>query len=111
MSALGLPTGQALALLFEKVGPHAYDRWDVTFDPAQREEIRGRLRLASPTSLAGRAVVEIDQRDGIRFVLEGGYWALVRFSGTEPLLRVYAEAESPAQVYVLLEDMRALAGV
>jgi phosphomannomutase len=111
MVRTGTNPSDLLALLFEKVGPHAYDRWDVTFDPAQREEIRGRLRLANPPSLAGRAVVEIDQRDGIRFVLEGGYWALVRFSGTEPLLRIYAEGESPAEVAALLAEARALAEV
>ena len=107
----GTSPSDLLAQLFEKVGPHAYGRWDVTFDPAQREEIQRRLRLASPPSLAGRKVVEIDQQDGTRFVLEGGYWALVRFSGTEPLLRIYAEGESPAEVAALLAEARALAKV
>jgi phosphomannomutase len=53
----------------------------------------------------------VDTRDGFRFVLDGGYWTLVRFSGTEPLLRIYAEAESPDKVNALLEEMRAMAGV
>ena len=100
-----------LASLFEKVGPHSYDRWDVTFDPSQREKIQDRLRLANPSSLAGRALTEIDQQDGFRFVLEGGYWALIRFSGTEPLLRIYAEGESPGEVASLLTEARAMAGV
>ena len=111
MVSTGTNPSDLLAGLFEKVGPHAYDRWDVTFDPARREEIQARLRLASPSSLAGRSVVEIDQQDGIRFVLEGGYWALVRFSGTEPLLRIYAEGESPAEVAALLAEARGLAAV
>ena len=107
----GTNPSDLLAELFEKVGPHSYDRWDVTFDHAQREAIQGRLRLASPSSLAGRAVVEIDQQDGTRFVLDGGYWALIRFSGTEPLVRIYAEGESPAEVAALLAEVRGLAGV
>ena len=111
MVSTGTNPSDLLAGLFEKVGPHAYDRWDVTFDPARREEIQARLRLASPSTLAGRSVVEIDQQDGIRFVLEGGYWALVRFSGTEPLLRLYAEGESPAEVAALLAEARGLAQV
>ena len=59
----------------------------------------------------GRRVESIDTRDGYRFVLEGGYWALVRFSGTEPLLRVYAEGESSREVETLLAAARAIAGV
>ncbi|MCL0028854.1 phosphoglucomutase/phosphomannomutase family protein [Dehalococcoidia bacterium] len=98
-----------LKSLFEKVGPHSYDRWDVKYDPARRDEIQDRLRIASPSTMAGRAVTEIDQQDGFRFVLEGGYWALVRFSGTEPLLRIYAEGESPDEVSSLLAAVHALA--
>ena len=102
---------ELLQMLTDKVGPHHYDRLDLAFEDGRREEIRERLAKASPSALAGIRVEKKDTRDGVRFVLYGGYWALARFSGTEPLLRVYAEAESPAQVNVLLEDMRALAGV
>jgi phosphomannomutase len=98
-------------MLEEKVGPHHYDRWDVVFDPTQREAIQARVRTARPSSLGGRAVEEIDMRDGVRFILEGGFWALVRFSGTEPLLRIYAEAESMGEVAALLGEARAMTGV
>ncbi len=100
-----------LATLYEKVGPHHYDRVDVTFDPAQRDEIRQRIQVAGPSTLGGKPVLGIDETDGVRFMLEGGYWALVRFSGTEPLLRIYAEAESPASVAAILDEARTLAGV
>ncbi len=56
-------------------------------------------------------VEKVDTRDGFRFVLEGGYWALIRFSGTEPLLRLYAEAEDEGEVAALLGEMRSIAGV
>ena len=55
-------------------------------------------------------MAQIDTRDGVRFVLEGGGWALIRFSGTEPLLRLYAEAESPDAVRALLSAARELVG-
>ncbi len=100
-----------LATLYEKVGPHHYDRVDVTFDPAQRDEIRQRIQVAGPSTLGGKPVLGIDETDGVRFMLEGGYWALVRFSGTEPLLRIYAEAESPASVAAILDEARTLAGM
>ncbi len=93
------------------MGPHFYDRWDLTFDPAQREAIEQRVKRSLPSTLAGRSVVAVDERDGIRFVLESGYWTLVRFSGTEPLLRIYAEGESPAEVAALLGEARAMTGL
>ncbi|MFP6568451.1 MAG: phosphoglucomutase/phosphomannomutase family protein, partial [Dehalococcoidia bacterium] len=95
----------------EKVGPHFYDRWDVSFDPSQRDAIEQSVRASFPSTLAGKTVVQVDERDGIRFVLESGHWSLIRFSGTEPLLRIYAEGESPAEVAALLGEARAMTGV
>ena len=111
MVKTGKTPSELVQYLFSKVGPHHYDRWDMGFDMNQRRAIERRVERAKPASLAGRRVTEIDARDGYRFVLEGDYWALIRFSGTEPLLRIYAEAESPDQVRRLLEDTRALAGL
>ncbi len=111
MVRTGKTPSELVEYLFSKVGPHHYDRWDLSFDMSRRHDIEQRVERARPLSLAGKRVTEIDTRDGYRFVLEGGYWALIRFSGTEPLLRIYAEAESPDQVQGLLEDVRALAGL
>ncbi|MCH9039606.1 MAG: phosphoglucomutase/phosphomannomutase family protein [Chloroflexi bacterium] len=97
--------------LTEKVGPHFYDRLDLKFEESQRKAILSRIQKAAPSSFAGRKVESVDTRDGFRFVLEGGYWTLIRFSGTEPLLRVYAEAESPADVQTMLDEARNIAGV
>ena len=97
--------------LFSKVGPHYFDRADVAFAAEKRRQIEQRVALQRPDSLGGKRVVGRDDIDGIRFMLEGGAWALIRFSGTEPLLRLYAEAESEEQVARLLEEARALAGV
>ena len=97
--------------LFEKVGPHVYDRWDVEFDPSMRDLVTGRVGAARPFDLAGRPVVAVDNRDGVKFLLEDGYWALVRFSGTEPLLRIYAEGPSQADVAAMLGEARAITGI
>ena len=53
-------------------------------------------------SIAGVKVSRIDRSDGFRFFLADGSWLLIRFSGTEPLVRLYAEAESPERVQELL---------
>ena len=100
-----------LAELEDKVGPHHYDRLDLHFDESQRAAILTRLQRGAPASLGGKRVERVDTIDGFRYLLSGGYWTLVRFSGTEPLLRIYAEAESPAAVRLLLDEARALAGV
>lgn len=107
----GKTVSDLLSTLKDMVGPHYYDRCDLSFDAAERRVIEQQLRDAEPQCLAGRRVERIDARDGYRFVLSGGYWALVRFSGTEPLLRVYAEGESPGAVQDLLSESRRLAGV
>ena len=100
-----------LAELEDKVGPHHYDRLDLQFEESQRSAILARLQHGAPASLGGKRVERVDTIDGFRYLLSGGYWTLVRFSGTEPLLRIYAEAESPAAVRLLLDEARALAGV
>ena len=102
---------ELLDMLIEKVGPHFYERLDLTFDASQRESILARIKNSRPPILAGKHVEFIDERDGFRYVLEGGYWSLIRFSGTEPVLRIYAEAESPENVSTLLEEVREMAGV
>ena len=107
----GKTPSELLSTLIEKVGPHAYERWDIDFLESQRELILGRVAASRPPTLAGMRVEEIDTRDGFRFVLEGGYWALIRFSGTEPLLRLYAEAPDEGEVAALLGEMRAIVGV
>ena len=111
MVRTGKSVSELLGMLTDKVGPHHYDRRDIRFEEGLRDEIGKRVDEASPSSLGGIKVEGIDTRDGVRLELHGGYWALARFSGTEPLLRLYAEADSPDQVKVLLDEMRALAGV
>ena len=111
MVRTGKTVSELLTALRDRVGPHYYDRLDLHFDSIQREAIERRVELARPGQFAGRRVEDIDTRDGYRFVLPDGYWALIRFSGTEPLLRIYAEGDSPEMVQALLDEARSLAGV
>jgi len=111
MARTGKTPSQLLAYLYAKVGPHFYDRRDVTFDASERETITARLIAADPSSLAGTPVKKRDTLDGFRFILTDGSWLLIRFSGTEPLLRIYSEADSPERVVRLLEEGVCLAGV
>ncbi len=111
MVALGKRPSALIEHLYAKVGPHHYDRIDLRFDPAQRTAIQERVASSKPRLLAGGRVTGTDTLDGVRFRLEDGSWSLVRFSGTEPLLRIYCETDSPERVQRLLAETRALTGV
>ncbi len=109
MVASGLTPSQLLAEVHEITGPFVFNRVDLHFDPTSRDEILKRVQNSQPTSIAGLAVEEIDRRDGTRFVMADGAWALARFSGTEPLLRIYAEARDATTRDCLIEDVKTLA--
>jgi phosphomannomutase len=107
----GKRPSELLDYLFDKVGPHHFERQDVLFDPELRSKAEQHLASQHPDALAGRKVVRRDETDGTRFILDRDAWLLIRFSGTEPVLRIYAEAETPEQVSRLLDEARGLAGV
>ncbi|MCL2150478.1 MAG: phosphoglucomutase/phosphomannomutase family protein [Dehalococcoidia bacterium] len=111
MARTGKTPSELLAYLYTKVGPHHYDRRDVVFAAIERAVIVARLEKASPISLANVSVVRKDTLDGFRFILADGSWLLIRFSGTEPLLRIYSESQSPDTVDTLLTEGVRLAGV
>ena len=108
-------TGRSLSglidWLYETVGPHYYDRLDLTFPADRRAEVMDNVANSQPSELARTAVVDVSTTDGFRFTLEDGSWLLVRFSGTEPLLRIYAEARSMERVQLLVSAGRSLTGV
>jgi phosphomannomutase len=95
------PVSTAVAHLHEIYGPSFYLRTDVHVDrqdyPALKERLLRELGDRSPASLAGETITRtdaLDTNDGFKFWTADGSWLLVRFSGTEPLIRVYAEATS-----------------
>ena len=89
--------------LYSIVGPHHYRRRDISFPPESREALSNRLESGELEEVAGMPVVSTDSIDGRRFIFESKAWLLARFSGTEPLLRIYAEAGSPEVVEALLD--------
>lgn len=111
MVRTGRSASQLLSDLYDTVGRHEYDRVDVTLRADERQQILDRVEAASPETIAGLPVVSRDSVDGFRFNLEGGWWLLLRFSGTEPLLRIYAEMPSSEQVHDALQTGQEIAGV
>lgn len=89
--------------LFEQVGEHHYGRIDLPCAVDCYDGILARLKQDVPTKLLGQNVqASIDER-GYKYYLADGGWLLIRPSGTEPLLRLYAETSSPEQLKDLLE--------
>jgi len=110
MIKTGKTPSELIDYLYSKVGPHYYQRMDIKFPEGERQAIISRIRDNFPESIAGVKVVNLDTTDGFRFILADTTWLLIRFSGTEPLLRIYAESSSPARVEKLLEVGKKLAG-
>jgi phosphomannomutase len=110
MVRTGKKPSQLLEMLFEKVGAHYYDRIDTRFegDRQGREQL---ILDAHPKTIGGLAVSGLDTSDGFKFNLEDGGWLLIRFSGTEPIIRVYTETTHKDRVQSILKDGLSIAGI
>jgi len=107
----GKTPSQLLDYLYSKVGPHYYDRRDFHISAAKRQTILNRLSSSSPDTIAGSKVTKVDTTEGFRFFLGDESWLLIRFSGTEPLIRIYSEAESLERARALLDEGKKMIGL
>ncbi|MDR0515276.1 MAG: phosphoglucomutase/phosphomannomutase family protein [Coriobacteriaceae bacterium] len=90
--------------MFSQIGRLEFLRQGLTLAEEQMEVFRTEtVTHFTRESLCGKRVVEIDRRDGIKFSLEDDAWVMMRPSGTEPLVRIYAEAATNEEVEALLE--------
>ncbi len=96
--------------LYSIVGPHYYDRVDRSFS-GDRKSRESKILEAKPKSIGGLGVVRLDTTDGYKFILEDGGWMLIRFSGTEPIMRVYTETTHKDKVQAILQDGLKIAGL
>ena len=111
MAKAGKTPSELIDDLYSKVGPHHFRRVDIEFPEDKRHVINNRIRHNIPKSIDGVKVVKTESTDGFRFILADTTWLLIRFSGTEPVFRIYAESDSLARVEKLLKVGRELAGV
>jgi alpha-D-glucose phosphate-specific phosphoglucomutase len=102
---------QLLGYLYSLVGPHYYDRVDLPIPAGQLESAIARVKESRPERIAGLKVTDVDTLDGFRYVLEDGGWLLIRFSGTEPLIRIYTETTDSQRVQPILVDGRKIVGL
>jgi len=89
--------------LEKEFGPHRYARFDAHYPLEQRAALMERLKTNPPAKLLRSPLAKVDARDGVKFVAADSTWLMLRGSGTEPVLRIYAEAKSDADVQKLLK--------
>ena len=102
MARTGQSPSQLVNHLFDQVGHHYFSRRDLSYDPQDRQRIEQRLSSGQLKELAGMPVRSSDEIDGRRLIFDDA-WLVSRFSGTEPLLRIYAEADQLENVAALLD--------
>jgi phosphomannomutase len=104
MAAASAPLHELVADLLAQYGPAQYARTDMKLTrPVAKETMVKLLVEQAPTAIAGVAVENVQTADGVKYYLEDGSWLLIRPSGTEPVLRVYAEAPDNGRVQALLK--------
>ncbi|MES0342753.1 MAG: phosphoglucomutase/phosphomannomutase family protein [Anaerolineales bacterium] len=100
----GAPLDEMVADLLAEVGPAHYKRVDLRLArPIVKEQMVKQLAEDAPSSIGGVEISSVNTMDGVKYLLADDSWLLIRPSGTEPVLRVYAEARDPEQVSRLLE--------
>jgi len=111
----GQPLSKVLQHLEDLVGPHAYARHDIHLEREEyadrRAAIYADLQKNPPRELAGERIQRSRTDDGFKYYFADGSWVLTRFSGTEPLIRVYSEAPSRQRVDKLLAALEDRLGV
>lgn len=111
MVRTGRKPTELLQLLFNKLGAeYFYDRIDTPFQ-GNRTNREAAILAAKPSSIGGLKVTGLETMDGFQFRLEDGGWMLIRFSGTEPIMRVYCETTHQDKVQAILQDGLKIAGL
>jgi phosphomannomutase len=104
IAASGKTLNRLVEELLAEVGPAFYERTDLRLSrPVAKAEMTEFLTKQAPAEIGTEKVFEISQRDGVKYIMGDDSWLLIRPSGTEPVLRVYAEGRSQEMVKALLE--------
>ncbi len=104
----GITLKQALAQVEAQTGTYITRRIDLHVEETLKQQTMRRFREEPPVNLNGLRVVNVNLVDGVKLLLEGGAWVLVRPSGTEPLIRCYIEAHDGETLSGLMRAMQEL---
>lgn len=111
MAQRNMSLGALVEDMFEKIGRLEFARRGLALSEEQMDRFRTEIMPVYETAeICGKQVVDVDRRDGVKFLLEGDAWVMMRPSGTEPLVRVYAEAATTEEVDELLDEAAKIVG-
>jgi len=93
----------------KEYGTYEYRRLDVRYPDDKKPKLLQFLKTDSPKEVLGKKVIEVKRTDGDKFICEDSSWLMLRLSGTEPILRIYAEAATGKRALQILEFGKRLA--
>jgi phosphomannomutase len=103
VASSGVTLFELVEELLNDVGPAHYQRKDLRLNhPIAKTTMSQRLAEEAPAEIGGEKINAISTVDGVKYFIEDGSWLLIRPSGTEPVLRVYAEGRSPEMLKALV---------
>ena len=109
MAQSGKDLGTLIDDMLADIGRLEFARRGLSITPEQMERFRAEtVPSYTADEVAGKRVIDVDRRDGVKLLLEGDAWVMMRPSGTEPLVRVYAEAATTEEVEALLDAAEAV---
>lgn len=103
VASRGKSLSEMLEELFRKDGALYSERVGIKLTPEVKDRLQKRLSSDPPDSIGGRRVAEVNRMDGVKYIFDDGSWMLLRMSGTEPVVRCYAETNTKKDLEVLLE--------
>lgn len=95
-----------LKAIDKEFGTYEYRRLDVKYPDEKKQKLMEALKTNPPKEVLGRKVIKVKDTDGYKLMLDDGSWTMLRLSGTEPILRVYAESPTEKRSLALLEFSR-----
>lgn len=110
VAGYGVPLGDLVEDMQSRYGPAHYARLDLRLSrPLAKGRLVAQLTESAPERIGGERVAQVKDLDGVKYILQDDSWLLIRPSGTEPVLRVYAECRDPAMLDSLLKYGEAIA--